>query len=190
MSCCVESRRPSFTRPQYRGTNCESALEARITLLLADVPWTHPECRGMPEESGTEFKATSSHNLMSAIFQGLIGNLLNCEKFNTLPRLLRVIACVVRAVRRFQSSRDAPLYFDSRRVGLPRDVVDQDCPMMVKEPGGLDNTTEAAQSLCKRERTLAMWRTTLEFGSPIWDQAHDCSLLEAPLDHVCWEKGP
>ena len=43
---------------------------------------------------------------MTTDYQGSIDNLLNCEKFSTLSRLLRVTAYVVRAVRRFENSRE------------------------------------------------------------------------------------
>ena len=87
--------------------------------LHADAPWTDPEPTCMPEECAAELKATASHNLMSTSSQGSIDNLLSCDRFNTLPRLLRVTAHVMRAVRRFRGSRGAcSSYFDSRRVCL------------------------------------------------------------------------
>ena len=63
----------------------------------------------MPEECTVELKVTAlrSLNIVTIESQVSIDNLLSCEKFSTLSKLLRVTAYVVRAVRRFKSSKEA-----------------------------------------------------------------------------------
>ena len=61
----------------------------------------------MPEECAVQLKAIALRSLNFVItdFQGSINN-LNCEKFSTLSRLLRVTAYVVRAVGRFKNREE------------------------------------------------------------------------------------
>lgn len=63
----------------------------------------------MPEECAVELKVSAlrSLNLVTTDSQGSIDNLLSCEKFSTLSRLLRVTAYIVRAIGRFKSSKEA-----------------------------------------------------------------------------------
>ena len=76
--------------------------------LYADVPWTDHEPTCVLKECAMELKAVAlwSLNLVTTDSQGSIGNLLNCEKFSTLSRLLRVTAYAVRAVRGFKNHRE------------------------------------------------------------------------------------
>ncbi len=63
---------------------------------------THP----MPEECSAELKTSAqrSHNLVATKSEGSISELLDCESFGTLSRLLRVTAQVLRAVGVFKKS--------------------------------------------------------------------------------------
>ena len=77
--------------------------------LYADVlpcPDSEPGC--MPEECSVELTATAlrSLNLVVTESHGSIADLLSCENFSTLSRLLRVTAYIVRAVKRFPRSDD------------------------------------------------------------------------------------
>ena len=77
--------------------------------LYADVPWVKPEpCTSMPEECAVELKGTPlpSLNLVTADFQGSISDLMSCDRFSTLSKLLRVTAYVVRAIKGFKGKRE------------------------------------------------------------------------------------
>lgn len=76
--------------------------------LYADVPHTDPEPTCMPEECAVELKGTALRllNLMTTDSQGSIDKVMNCEKFSTLSKLLRVTSYMVRAVRRFKNSKE------------------------------------------------------------------------------------
>ena len=78
--------------------------------LYADVPWVEPEpCTSMPGECAVELKGAPlpSLNLVTADFQGSISELMSCDRFSTLSRLLRVTAYVVRAIKSFKGKREA-----------------------------------------------------------------------------------
>ena len=48
----------------------------------------------------------SSLNLVTADFQGSISDLMSCDRFSTLSRLLRVTAYVVRTIKGFKGKRE------------------------------------------------------------------------------------
>ena len=78
--------------------------------LHLDVP-IHSEIESlpMPESCTQELKSTnnSSHNLLVADKKPTIGDLVHCEDFSDLQRLLRVTAYVLRAVDRFKAKRSS-----------------------------------------------------------------------------------
>ena len=77
--------------------------------LYADVPWVEPEpCTSMPGECAVELKGTPlpSLNLVTADFQSSISDLMSCDRFSTLSKLLRVTAYVVRAINGFKGKRE------------------------------------------------------------------------------------
>ena len=76
--------------------------------LNADAPWVEPEpCTSMPEECAVELKGTPlpSVNLVTADFQGSISDLMSCDRFSTLSKLMRVTAYMVRAIKGFKGKR-------------------------------------------------------------------------------------
>ena len=75
--------------------------------LNSDLLWVEPEpCVSMPEECAVELKATALSSIVTSESLGSIGNLMTCDKYSTLPKLLRVTAYVVRAARRFKGTRE------------------------------------------------------------------------------------
>lgn len=72
-------------------------------------PPTEPQPVAMPEECSTELKASAlrSLNLVATESKGSIGDLIYCEDFSTLSRLLRVTVQVLRAVQQFKSSKSS-----------------------------------------------------------------------------------
>ena len=77
--------------------------------LYAEVlpcPDSEPGC--MPKECSVGLTATALRwlNLVATESCGSIANLLSCENFSTLSRLLRVTAYVARAVKTFWRSDD------------------------------------------------------------------------------------
>ena len=58
----------------------------------------------MPEECATELRvsAVQSLTLVTTICKHTVGALIECERFSTLPRLLRVTALVLEAIELFK----------------------------------------------------------------------------------------
>ena len=67
-------------------------------------PHTEFETDAMPEECSVELKASTmrSLNLMITDSRSGIDDLMTCQNFSTLSRLLRVTAQVMRAIRRHE----------------------------------------------------------------------------------------
>ena len=80
------------------------------------------ESFSMPKSCLQELKSTSksSHNLLAVEEKPTIGDLVQCEDFSSLQRLLRVTAYVLRAVERFKAKKsscpDLPLSLTPREI--------------------------------------------------------------------------
>ena len=63
----------------------------------------------MPEECASEMKIKSqpAHNLLTPNSKLTTGEIMDCQDHSTMSRLLRVTACVLRAVKRFKSGSSA-----------------------------------------------------------------------------------
>ena len=61
----------------------------------------------MPEECSKELKASNKkiHNLAATEVKHTIGDSIQCERFSSFRRLVRVTAYVMRAVKMFKSKR-------------------------------------------------------------------------------------
>ena len=61
----------------------------------------------MPEECSKELKASNKkiHNLATIEVKHTIGDFMQCERFSSFRRLVRVTAYVMRAVKMFKSKR-------------------------------------------------------------------------------------
>ena len=74
--------------------------------LLKDsiTPHSEIETDSMPEECYSKLKARAmkSLNLITTDPRGTIDGLMTCQNYSTLPRLLRVTAQIIRAVKRFK----------------------------------------------------------------------------------------
>ena len=92
---------PGNTNPADLTSRGMTALELTVSQLWCVGPeWlatgvpSHPELESsfMPDECSTELRATgkTSHNLLAAELKPTIGSLLDCERFSSLPKLLRV----------------------------------------------------------------------------------------------------
>ena len=75
--------------------------------LHLDVPIYSIDSLSMPESCSQELKskAKPSHNLLSVEKTSAIGNVICCEDFGDLQKLIRVTAYVPRAVERFKTKR-------------------------------------------------------------------------------------
>ena len=79
------------------------------------------ETDDMPEECSSELKAAimKSINLVTTDSRSAIDDLMTCQNYSTLSRLLRVTAQVVRAVRRFKRVK-------SRNVDAPTTITSEE----------------------------------------------------------------
>ena len=81
-----------------------------------------PHTDTMPEECSSELKASAlkSLNLITTDSGSVMDDLMTCQNFSTLSRLLRVTTHVVRAVRRFKrmksSTTDTPMTITSEEL--------------------------------------------------------------------------
>lgn len=125
----------------------------------------------MPKVCVVEIEATASHNLMSTNWQGSTDNLLSCKiEIQHSTETPKGDCLCHESCHEIQRQQKCAHSFDSRRVGSCQDVVYPEFPMMVKEPRGLQDTTDAAQSFCRWEENLVLWWTILERGRTIWNQ--------------------
>ena len=89
--------------------------------LRSNVPVHSVDSQPMPESCYRELKpkAIHSHNLLAAEKTNTIGNMMRCEDYGDLKKLLRVKAYVLRAMDRFKVKR-------SLRASFPNTLTPQE----------------------------------------------------------------
>jgi len=76
----------------------------------------------MPEGSTAEIKNTSSHTLLVATENPIIGRLINCSCYNKLLKLLRVTAIVQKFAARFKTCDRASIDWTVTAMDIEREL--------------------------------------------------------------------
>ena len=143
---------PGLSNPADLPSRDLTLVELSVSQLWRqDRPWlqdTNPNQESdevsVPRECLSKMKASKekTHNLLITTHAPTIGSVFKCEDFSTLTRLLRVTACVLRAVKLFKRSTPHP-----KEPLSPEELIEAERLWVVD-----------TQTQLKSESNLKMWQ--------------------------------